>query len=918
MKKLAVLLLFFTATVLFADYAPYKGIYYSIPTEHFNVIFTEKDEPKAREVVSYCEEIYKKLQEFSPWKPFRRTLIVLVDKTDNPNGLATTFPRNTIYLYTVPTDLSDSLRDFANPLYSLLLHEMTHILQIDQIRGAAWFWRVLFGRSYFPFTGTFTWFLEGSAVYSESTYADHGRLQSGYNKAIVDEYIRSRSIPSYTRIVYPIVDPPYNTLAYHLGGRFLKYIIDTYGLDSFKEFCIDLSDDFWPFVYQFALKFQTIYGKSLQELWDEWREYEYNNAELSVQKVSATTFDSEGIINDITSHAGNIYYSQYSRAKGRGVYRVDSDGVQKRLFGESPSRLVATRGGLLMIKNTANFDCNTYNDLFHWSERYKTVRRLTFARRVTALDYNPENNFGVYIADGKLYSFALDNRYTTIEETHLDVRSFDFIGNIHLSSDASRLAFSVRSQESNYQIATFDFATKETVVIDNIRGKVQGWNASDELYFIGETENLTTDVFSHNVVTGATTRLLQSGRFVQGATIEDENIWIRCYSDSGEQLLRFPIEQDESFENVEWSADRTFPTLVDTTEYKKKFYNPFIYLNPNWAIFPAIISHEQSNLLFGYLPYITVGASIYATSPLERFSYQLDVSLDYINYYPTTTSTITFRLPNLTLSHIFNTKRLSNNEYYFQNNAVLGLSLPFDNENSIFFNLNFANGLTFANKDLFSINQLRSNLGYSYLRSHPAASVWNTGVVASISNVTTFTTTTLNTAVLASIEARAPIEKHHFFFKTKAGYSLDKGSFSFYTEHIAINKNVTSTQVSFSEQIDFKGLSAMNAISTSNMFIYGSLGAFFTLYERTHYWKFATIGFYGIHLRPFMEYVWSRGIYGGDYHVVDAGVDFIADFFIAYGNVPVSFVQGNVITYINEYPFPIYNGYFYINIPLAL
>ena len=266
MKKvqLLLLILFLCPVLSWSAFVPYQGKMYSLKSEHFYIVYPKKFQDKADTVSDYAESIFENLQPLMKWKPKRRITVILTGHTDLPNGLATTFPENTIYLYMAESGLSKELSGASNPLYTLLLHELTHILQLDQISQGAWFWRIFFSRAYFPLNGAFTWFHEGTAVYTESRYGAGGRLDSIRHKAIIDSFARNQALPDYERIVYPIVDYPYNNLAYHIGARFLDYLAKTYGEEKLTAFQKDFSNDFWPFIYEFVL---NVYG------WDKSQPY---------------------------------------------------------------------------------------------------------------------------------------------------------------------------------------------------------------------------------------------------------------------------------------------------------------------------------------------------------------------------------------------------------------------------------------------------------------------------------------------------------------------------------------------------------------------------------------------------------------------------------------------------------------------
>ena len=93
--------------------------------------------------------------------------------------------RNSIVIYLAQSELQNSLNEAADPLWTTIVHEYTHVLHIDQLRGAGWFWRVLFGKLYFPNSATFNWNVEGMATLTESIFSDTGRLRSAYSEALI-------------------------------------------------------------------------------------------------------------------------------------------------------------------------------------------------------------------------------------------------------------------------------------------------------------------------------------------------------------------------------------------------------------------------------------------------------------------------------------------------------------------------------------------------------------------------------------------------------------------------------------------------------------------------------------------------------------------------------------------------------------
>ncbi|MCG8571096.1 MAG: hypothetical protein MJB14_13260, partial [Spirochaetes bacterium] len=378
------------------DYVPLQGQMKEIKTANFRIIYPAKYTEKGKITAVYAEDIYAKLSPFFQWNPKQRIILVLTDHTDAPNGLASTFPRNSIYLYLADSDFEKTFRDFADPYYTMLVHELAHILQIDQIRGGVWFWRVLYGRLYFPLVNAFKWYHEGSAVLAESLFSPDGRLQGSYNRAIVQAFAKDKKIPDFSKIVDPVVEWPQGNQIYHIGAAFLEYLYQQYGQEKFQQFIIDQSNDFWPFVFQFVLKFKKIYGKSLQDLWNEWKAYE--EAALDTQAFSAPPGRQithlQGEILDLDFQHNKLLVSSYSYENDNALYLYDlSSGDFKKIKKGSYYSINLTHDQqyILATKMTASPGGFYYYDLYCYDLKKKQEKQLTFLERISFVAVSDHN-----------------------------------------------------------------------------------------------------------------------------------------------------------------------------------------------------------------------------------------------------------------------------------------------------------------------------------------------------------------------------------------------------------------------------------------------------------------------------------------------------------------------------------------------
>lgn len=935
MKKNILLLLLILCPILcWSEFVPYQKKMHSLKSEHFYIVYPKNFRDKAQTVANYAESIFENLQPLMQWKPRRRITIVLTDHTDDPNGLATTFPENTIYLYMAQSGLADELRDFSNPLYSLILHELTHILQLDQISQGAWFWRIFFSRSYFPLSGTFNWFREGTAVYTESHFGAGGRLDSVKHKAIIDSFVRNRSLPDYERIVYPIVDYPYNCLAYHLGARFLDYLAKVYGEEKITAFQHDLSNDFWPFVYEFVLKFKKHYEKSLKALWDDWRDYEYSHAEVAEwhDDVGISQLATNGNLNSMLALGNTLIYSSNSLKDGRGIFSWNADtGKREKLSGDTAKNMCSYGDAVLCTRNNVSFAGFDSDDIFMFSLKNKTWKRMTYNKRITRMTYNEGGNVGVYVRHDGVYTFSIDkgkiNEHSAIDA----LNGFVFVNDFHISPSADKLLFSAQNEtDGNYLICLYDFESGTTEILPEIRGTAAGWLNDESFYFVGITDDGFTELFSYQLLSLQTKMLFAGNGFVNRAQYSgNEAFFAAVYTSQGMEVRFAKSGANDLPTDFRWRAEPPKPEAQTAAEansatFVEGAYNPGRYLNPNWMILPFML--DDSFSLGGFtIPYITGGINFYKTLPLGRFNYSLSVALDYINWYPTTDLSLTWRIPCTTLKYSFSTSRIKE-IFRFDNQFSVSPAFSFDNENTLSFSFGafLSDYFAFSQHDALFTEQYSAAVQYSYLRKHPGAAAWNCGFIASLSaNFGFVSDDVINrrldfSAVYFNAETRIPMGKHYFYIGNTAGWNLisNRNIFRFGIQYatVGLSSPLSYSGGGFRQTVEMKSFS-LNHKYVANAFLKAEAGALATLYRRTHYWKFLTIGFHAIHLRPFAEYALLRSD-GNVQHLVGTGMEFIADFFVAYGNIPLSIVQGNALGYEVGRQYPVYNGYVALDVRL--
>lgn len=157
----------------------------SAESAHFRIHYREGQRAQAEAVARAAERAWGRVTEALQWQPRGRTEIVLYSETDLANGFATPLPANRVGIHLAPPDEGELL-DNSAWLDLLLVHELTHTVHLDKVRGAPRALQAVFGRVFWFMPNLFqpAWMLEGLAVLHESDpAAGRGRLRGPWFEA---------------------------------------------------------------------------------------------------------------------------------------------------------------------------------------------------------------------------------------------------------------------------------------------------------------------------------------------------------------------------------------------------------------------------------------------------------------------------------------------------------------------------------------------------------------------------------------------------------------------------------------------------------------------------------------------------------------------------------------------------------------
>ncbi|HEY0134687.1 MAG TPA: hypothetical protein VGB85_11420, partial [Nannocystis sp.] len=245
----------------------------TLQTTHFVIHYHQGEEDAAERASRLLERAHARLSVGLGHEPFLRTQVVIVDNTDEANGVANAvpFPRLTANL-TAPNSMS-VLESYDDWLDILLTHEYTHVVHLDTVHGiprlvnAVLGFGVL-GKVWSPNIIQPRWMVEGLASYEESRLGSQGRRRSAQFDMMLRMAVLEHGFLPIDRVSSGANVFPHGTSAYLYGLHFMSYIGTRYGHDKLRELSHVFGGQAIPFGINRAMS--KVLGVDFEQLWEEF------------------------------------------------------------------------------------------------------------------------------------------------------------------------------------------------------------------------------------------------------------------------------------------------------------------------------------------------------------------------------------------------------------------------------------------------------------------------------------------------------------------------------------------------------------------------------------------------------------------------------------------------------------------------
>ncbi|MFN8945907.1 MAG: TolB family protein [Pseudobdellovibrionaceae bacterium] len=219
-------------TNAFAKIVDPSETYRFLDTPHFKIVFNAQQQALAVHYSIQLEKAYAFLADRFSERP-EKIVVIINDNTDSSNGYATPVPYPHMMIYPVLPLLQEPLGEPSSWSLELVTHEFTHILSFTPTNGFMYALKKIFGTIVVPNALMPLWWLEGVAVYNESTVNQGGRLRSTYQDSVLRSMQAAGNLEKFTIAEINEILPSYpSSRPYLFGSIFWNELIDQKGLST--------------------------------------------------------------------------------------------------------------------------------------------------------------------------------------------------------------------------------------------------------------------------------------------------------------------------------------------------------------------------------------------------------------------------------------------------------------------------------------------------------------------------------------------------------------------------------------------------------------------------------------------------------------------------------------------------------------
>lgn len=535
--------------------------WFTLSVGRFDIHYHEPLESVARRVAAILATIDEPLSESLEHRFGGRLQVVLTDGTDSANGSATAIPYPIMRLFaTAPDDLS-ALGDYDDWYATLVIHEHTHILHLDNIGGLPALLNAILGRTVTPNGAQPRWFIEGYATYMESAKTTGGRLRSSLFEMVMRMDVLEGDLLPLDKMTNGIDAWPGGQVPYLYGSRFVEFIAERYGDKALSAMAREYGRETLPYGINRVAKRVT--GKSFVELYEQWRDAIAVEQRAVDERVRAA-----GLVEGerLTQHGqvaraprylddnSLIYYVSDGRSDAS-LRLIDPRSGEPRadlfrVVGATYAAADPTGRYLYYEGIDAHRDIYFLQDLFRFDRRTGRSERLTNGLRARQPDISPDGREIVFAAGGAGSSELRIAKVTDIRATQRVIwrgAPYEQAYTPRFSPDGKAIAFSAWRTGGRRDILLLDRASGELEALTDDRSFDTGPAFSPDgstLYFSSDRGGIP-NLYAFDLESRALHQITNvvSGAMHPAPSPDGKTLVYLGYTSAGFDLFRLPIDR---------------------------------------------------------------------------------------------------------------------------------------------------------------------------------------------------------------------------------------------------------------------------------------------------------------------------------------------------------------------------------------
>ena len=447
----------------------------------YNIIYADDFKNEALFIKENIDSYFKQNDKsfgFSFDEPIR--IVLISNNIQVPNAFSTQVPFNMGAYYSGGAGMNDY---FTNKswLITLFTHEMIHNYQVNAKKSKiSQTLHKYLGNNFMPiFASVVPFFtlpnimlptalLEGNAVLNESLYENGGRLYNGEHNAMKNTLIFNDKINT-TTFINDHLNFPYTTEKYIVGGYYMKYLANKYGVDKVNKFFYEHSiHSINPFLLNrtFLTHFGITFENSIKKFVENEKEHYKNFRELKKKNILNSS-KSQIYLSKINS---KIYFitSDLKIKKELNIYDIKSNKFSKNNTTFKNGKLFF-KENKLYIKSSDFISSREYKYGLFDENNY--VKNTTIGKDIQDIfeDKLAYIDIKKSFLETKLY--IDDKFYSEVSSSAI----FDNNGNIYYFKQNGNIRKLYKNKNKIYQF--IGYYGKLVDIVD------------DEVYFISNTKN---------------------------------------------------------------------------------------------------------------------------------------------------------------------------------------------------------------------------------------------------------------------------------------------------------------------------------------------------------------------------------------------------------------------------------------------